>query len=78
MKIISKEAKPGTALRSLIISVLVKAGYCGPSYSLDDLSGYVSKFGDSINVRLYDMETTIGSGDKYYEEIKQMIGVINT
>lgn len=63
------EAKPNRELRSEILSAMFHRGFVGPNCSLDDVSAYVTKNSNTLNLSFWDMSCTINENDKGYWEI---------
>jgi hypothetical protein len=60
------EAKPGTKLRDLCISILADAGYAGPPYNLDDIGAMVDISPDGAKVSFWDMNTFVSKNSDAY------------
>jgi len=71
------EGKPKSQLTSLCNCALFAKGYCGPPYSLDDISSFCTievlnkklVKNSCIDIRFYDMSSSICYRDKYYKDL---------
>ena len=66
----SFEAKPDTALRSVLLSAMFHKGIAGPNYNLDDVSAHVTINESSYGISFWDMSCSVREGDNGYDEIK--------
>jgi len=72
------EAKPETNLRSLCLEALLDEGYCGPNYSLDDISAFVSMRSDGVSVSFWDMSCFVSKEDRLHKHIVDAIEIQQT
>ena len=70
----SKTVSQKSELGSLGMLCLCDAGFAGPNYDISDSPVYFFPIlENSIEVTLYDMETTIDPNNKYYSEISDLL-----
>ena len=68
------EVSQDSELGHLGLCALVAKGFCGPPYDLSDLSVSLSRFRTGlIRVDFYDMTTSVGPKDKYYQQIDELL-----